>query len=165
MLLLRHLRRQRKLILTPHLTRLLSPKPIFNPTITLTLPPHGLRDLNALNRNIDFLQGPNPLKALSLLCRTSHLTHSACIHARLQTNCGLGLDMRGVEMRVVVRGGVLDHELVVASFDGVARYFCNEGGHGHFDVEFYHVGDRVELDIHDLVFEGHEADEHELCGR
>jgi hypothetical protein len=34
----------------------------------------------------------------------------------------------------------------------------DEGGHGHFDVEFDHVDDGVELDVDDLVFEEHEAD-------
>ena len=54
----------------------------------------------------------------------------------------------------------MHHELVVASFDGVTGDLGDEGGHGHFDVELYHVGDWVELDVDDLVLEGHEADEH-----
>ena len=54
----------------------------------------------------------------------------------------------------------MHHEFVVAGFDGVTSYLGDEGGHGHFDVELYHVGDWVELDVDDLVLEGHEADEH-----
>jgi hypothetical protein len=34
----------------------------------------------------------------------------------------------------------------------------NERGHGHFDVEFDHVDDGVELDVYDWVFKKHEAD-------
>ena len=37
-------------------------------------------------------------------------------------------------------------------------------GHGHFDVELDHVGDRVELDVHDLVLQEHETDEHGVHG-
>ena len=40
--------------------------------------------------------------------------------------------------------------------------FGNERCHRDFDVEFYHVGYRVELDVDNLIFEGHEADEHQL---
>jgi len=65
-----------------------------------------------------------------------------------------------VEAGMIVRGGVLHHEFVVAGFDRVACDLCDERRHRHFDVELDHVGDGMELNVHDLVLEGHEADEH-----
>jgi hypothetical protein len=38
----------------------------------------------------------------------------------------------------------------------------NQRGHGHFNVEFDHVDDGVELDVDDGVLEEHEADEEDL---
>ena len=35
----------------------------------------------------------------------------------------------------------------------------DEGSHGHFDVEFYHVDDGVELDVYNWIFEEHETDQ------
>lgn len=40
----------------------------------------------------------------------------------------------------------------------------DEGGHGHFNVELDNVDDGVELDVYDLVFEEHEADEEGVHG-
>ena len=34
----------------------------------------------------------------------------------------------------------------------------NQSSHGHLDVEFDDVDERVELDVDDTVFEGHKAD-------
>lgn len=59
-------------------------------------------------------------------------------------------------MRVGVRGAVLFEVDVVLRF--ALREAHDEGGHGHFDVELYHVDDRVELDVYDGVLEEHEAD-------
>ena len=42
----------------------------------------------------------------------------------------------------------------------MASYLGDKGSHGHFNVELYHVGDGMELNVDDLVFEGHKADEH-----
>lgn len=44
---------------------------------------------------------------------------------------------------------------LVSFVNGGFGELFDEGRHGHFDVEFYHVGDGVELDVDDLVGEGH----------
>ena len=51
---------------------------------------------------------------------------------------------------------------MVVWLDGLAGEFGDEGRHGHFDVEFDHVCDGVELDVDEWVFEKHETDEHDL---
>lgn len=38
------------------------------------------------------------------------------------------------------------------------RQSDHERGHGHFDVQFDNVDDRVELDVYDLILEEHETD-------
>lgn len=60
-------------------------------------------------------------------------------------------------LRSGVRGAVLFGVHVVLWFAPCKAH--DERGHGHFDVEFYHVDDGVELDVYDGVFEEHEADE------
>ena len=67
-----------------------------------------------------------------------------------------------IDVRMSVRGR-LDPDLVISVVDCASREFGNQRGHGELDVEFHDVGDGVELDVDDLVFEGHEADEHQLC--
>lgn len=68
-----------------------------------------------------------------------------------------------VRMRLVrSRGGLSE---IMQSHVVIALAACetdDQRGHGHLDVEFHHVSDRVELDVYDLVLEKHESDEHTL---
>ena len=52
-------------------------------------------------------------------------------------------------------------EVVIPSAVGEFR---DKIGHGQLDVELDHVGDRVELDVYDLVGQRHETNEHSLGG-
>ena len=63
---------------------------------------------------------------------------------------------------MVARGRIIDHELIVACFNGVERDLGDERSHGHLDVELDHVGNWVELDVHNFIPHGHEAEEHYL---
>lgn len=87
---------------------------------------------------------------------TAHIRRVVAFGAvgKLQGLCGGGR----ARMRFGIGGAVefLGTHVVLGLALGKAD---DERGHGHFDVEFDHVGDGVELDVDDLVAEEHEADE------
>lgn len=61
---------------------------------------------------------------------------------------------------VVVRGAVLLWVHVVGSL--AASEAHNERGHAHLNVKLDHVGDRVKLDVDELILQEHETNKHEL---
>lgn len=42
------------------------------------------------------------------------------------------------------------------------RELDDQRGHGHLNVEFNHVYDRVKLDVHDGIFKKHKANQQSL---
>jgi hypothetical protein len=64
--------------------------------------------------------------------------------------------------QLIFRGTVFEFVLVHVVFGLAAGKTYDEGGHGHFDIEFDHVGDGMELDVDNLIPQKHEADKHAL---
>lgn len=94
-----------------------------------------------------------PLITIDLLMSFNPLIGS---RRQLELELGLGI-VRDASIGVgVVIGRVRARvEFVHVVFGLSTREAHDEGGHGHFDVELYHVGYRVELDVYDGVFEEH----------
>jgi len=75
--------------------------------------------------------------------------------ARLRSWLSVGLRVRRTGGAVEPAGGCVVIWLALGETD-------DQGGHGHLNVEFDHVDDRVELNVYDLVLEEHETDQESL---